>query len=54
MGETHIPLIKGTKKAEFYYKLREIIGVESFALFQFVSFFFFGFPLYFLLGVSGG
>ncbi len=33
LGETHVPVPANTKKGAWYIKLREIMGVESFAIF---------------------
>jgi len=54
LGETHVPVVKGTPKAASYEKLRDIIGVESFAVLQIFLILVVGWPAYLIFGVTGG
>lgn len=53
-GETHNPVILDSKMGRFYQKMRDILGVESFACVQIFNITVLGWPLYLLLGVTGG
>ncbi|EGR27598.1 hypothetical protein IMG5_193510 [Ichthyophthirius multifiliis] len=53
-GETHVPRVKGDKCLEWRKKLKEIIGVESFSILQIISIALVGWPLYLIIGATGG
>ena len=45
---------EGTSKANFYVKVRDIVGAESFSIWQVFNILTIGWPLYLLLGFTGG
>ncbi|CAD8178615.1 unnamed protein product [Paramecium octaurelia] len=53
-GETHNPVIIDSKMGKIYQKMKDILGVESFACVQIFNIAVLGWPLYLLLGVTGG
>lgn len=54
LGETHVPLPKENPKSKIYLQLREIIGVESFSIYQVFNILTIGWPMYLLFGFTGG
>lgn len=54
LGETHVPMPVNSNKASFYMKMRDIIGVESFSIWQIFNILTIGWPLYLLFGFTGG
>jgi omega-6 fatty acid desaturase (delta-12 desaturase) len=53
-GESHCPSLTTTAMGKFYLRMREIMGNESFAIFHIFNLSLLGFPLYMLIGASGG
>ncbi|EAS03232.2 fatty acid desaturase (macronuclear) [Tetrahymena thermophila SB210] len=53
-GETHVPRVDTDPKASMYIKLRDIIGVESFSIWQVLNILVIGWPAYLIFGATGG
>ncbi|CAD8112875.1 unnamed protein product [Paramecium sonneborni] len=53
-GETHTPVIIGSKMGRIYQKMKDVLGEECFTSIQIFNIAVLGWPLYFLFGVSGG
>ncbi|CAD8190161.1 unnamed protein product [Paramecium pentaurelia] len=53
-GEAHTPVIIDSKMGKLYQKMKDILGEECFTFIQIFNIAVLGWPLYFLVGVSGG
>jgi fatty acid desaturase len=53
-GETHVPAQMGSEEANFTFGLRKTVGKTLFSALNLVGVFLFGWPLYLLMGASGG
>ncbi|CAD8141916.1 unnamed protein product [Paramecium pentaurelia] len=53
-GETFCPVVLNSKMGKIYQKTKDIIGIESFSIVQIFNVTVLGWPLYLLLGVTGG
>ena len=53
-GETHVPAQMGSEEANVTFGLRKTVGKTLFSALNLVGVFLFGWPLYLLMGASGG
>jgi fatty acid desaturase len=54
LGETHVPDLFDSIEAKSNFALREIIGEDSFAIFNSFVHLFIGWPAYIIIGATGG
>lgn len=53
-GESHVPFTDKSPKAAIYLKMRDIIGVESFSIWQLLNILIIGWPAYIIFGATAG
>jgi len=53
-GETHVPAQMGSEEANLTFGLRKTVGKTLFSALNLIGVFVFGWPLYLLMGASGG